>query len=79
MYIFAVVGEEEGAQHTALWDASVQGEGGGGAIVDPNSLRSVDQEVQNPAAERGVDVPQFGDQSGGVLNAELKSMDSILT
>ena len=67
MYIFAVVGEEEGAQHTALWDASVQGEGGGGAVVDPNRLRSVDQEVQYPVAEGGVyvKIPQFGDQSGG--------------
>ena len=70
MYSFSAVGEEgvqEGAQHTALRDASVQGEGGGGAIVAPNRLRSVDQKVQYPVAEGGVDVqvPQFGDQSEG--------------
>ena len=48
MYSFAAVGEEgvqEGAQHTALRDASVQDEGGGGVIINPNSLWSVGQEV----------------------------------
>ncbi len=35
--------EQEGAQHTALWRASAEGEGGGDGVVDPDSLRSIVQ------------------------------------
>ncbi len=40
--------EQEGAQHTALWRASAEGDGGGDGVVDPDSLRSIGQEIQNP-------------------------------
>ncbi len=50
--------EQEGAQHTALWWASAEGDGGGDGIVDPDSLRSISQEVQDP-------VPQCGTQTKG--------------
>ncbi len=50
--------EQEGAQHTALWRASAEGDGGGDGVVDPDSLRSISQEVQDP-------VPQCGTQTKG--------------
>ncbi len=50
--------EQEGAQHTALWRASAEGDGGGDGVVDPDSLRSISQEVQDP-------VPQCRTQTKG--------------
>ena len=58
-------GEEEGAQHTSLGGPCVQGGGAGCAAADPHCLWSHCQEV----AQGGMIV----------LNAELKSMNSILT
>ena len=48
--------EQEGAQHTALGRASAEDDGAGDDVVDPDSLRSVGQQVQDP-------VPQYGTQS----------------
>ncbi len=50
--------EQERAQHTALWRASAEGDGGGDGVVDPDSLRSIGQEIQNP-------VPQCRSQAKG--------------
>ncbi|XP_037537977.1 sterol carrier protein 2 [Nematolebias whitei] len=41
----------KGAQHAALGQASAEGDGGGDNVVDPDSLRSVVQEVQNPVPQ----------------------------
>lgn len=53
MYRRVVVGEEgveEWTQHIALWDASVEGEGWGVAVILLNILGSVGLEVQYPVA-----------------------------
>ncbi len=50
--------EQEGAQHTALWRSSAEGDGGGDGVVDPDSLRSIGQKIQNP-------VPQCRSQAKG--------------
>ena len=57
MYRCAVVGEEVveyGPRHTALWNASVQSEGYGSVIIQPDRLRSVGYEILHPVAEGGV-------------------------
>ncbi len=70
--------EEEGAQHTSLGGPCVQCDGAGCVNADPYCLRSSGQKVQQPVAQRGVE-PQLGQFVMIVLNAELKSMNSILT
>ncbi|KAI3372609.1 hypothetical protein L3Q82_023086 [Scortum barcoo] len=47
------LGEQEGAQHTALGGAGAEADGGGGDVVDPHRLRSVCQKVQNPVTQGG--------------------------
>lgn len=45
--------KEDGAQYAALWEASAEGNGGGVGVVDPVILRSVGQEVNDPASQCG--------------------------
>lgn len=45
--------EQEGAQHTALKRANIEGGGGLGHVVVPHGLRLVSQENQHPVAEGG--------------------------
>jgi len=74
--------EQEGAQHTALGRASTEGDGGGDGVVDPNSLRSVGQEVQDPVPQCGTHREEsFCTKVRGmmVLKAEEKSRKSRRT
>ncbi len=75
--------EQEGAQHTALWRASAEGDGGGDGVVDPDSLRSIGQEIQNPVPSVGLSPREesFCTRVCGmmVLKAEEKSRKSRRT
>ncbi|XP_025756457.1 uncharacterized protein LOC112842973, partial [Oreochromis niloticus] len=73
--------EQQWAEHTALRGSSAQCGGVGGAVND--CLRSLCQKVQDPVAEGGVQAQQAQISNQVlrmiVLNAELKSMNSIRT
>ncbi len=70
-------------QHTALWDTSTDGEGGGDVLTHSNLLWLACKEVYDPWAQRGAKAQsvQFCDQLVGmtVLNTELNSTNNILT
>ncbi len=80
---YVSMSEQEGAQHTALWRASAEGDGGGDGVVDPDSLRSIGQEIQNPVPSVGLSPREesFCTRVCGmmVLKAEEKSRKSRRT
>ncbi|MBN3318386.1 MEG10 protein, partial [Atractosteus spatula] len=75
--------EQVWAEYTAREGSSVQYGGTRDIVSNAHCLRSLSQKVQNPAAEGGFEIQKlsFSISFWGmiVLNAELKSMNSILT
>lgn len=47
-----------GAQHTALWQATAEGDGGEGGVLDLDGLRYVCQEVQDLLSKCGTQSEQ---------------------
>ena len=55
MHGYAVVGEQERAEHTPLWGPSVEGQQSGDFVSYLHHLRAARQIVQDPVAQGGVE------------------------
>ena len=78
----AVVGEQgvqERAQNAPLWGPSVEDQRGGDVVSYLHHLGPARQMVQDPVAQCRVSNLMMSLEGTMVLNAELESMNSILT